>query len=197
MSAKYRVLCIVSLILVQQSIGNTVAAQAYCNLRDPDRQISSIFPEVTSSTENIIDYRKNRLNESVLEAIPFPFDESELGDHAMYSVYNRNKLVGTLEAISIQGRWGFSEIIVAYNGGGELLNFAFQRCRSKHKESVNNDEKFREELLGKSLDELVQIYLDKSKHIDQSEKRRDDNVTLKMDVIKACIIAGSLDKKRA
>ena len=74
---------IVSLILLAAALCSAVHAQAFCALRDPNRQIYRLFPKATSYRSIVRTVGKDARRE-VGARLPFNLHFNELGRHTLY-----------------------------------------------------------------------------------------------------------------
>ena len=74
-----RLLLLLAVLLVADDLN----AQAFCALRDPQRQINVLFPEATSF-RSIVRTVDEAARSEVAERLPFSLHFNELGRHTLY-----------------------------------------------------------------------------------------------------------------
>ena len=137
------------------------SAQAYCKLRDPVSQIKTLYPD-SRDYRSIVRTVNAGARNAVGNALPFDLHFNELGRHTLYVAQEGKRPVGLIHARSEEGPWGLVEIVWALNFDMTVKNFFFQRCRSPFRAEVEG-EKFKELLLGKSLDEIGELLAEDGK----------------------------------
>lgn len=130
-------------------------AQAYCALRDPNRQIFDLFPEADSyrSLVRTVDETTRR---DVGERLPFSLHFNELGRHTVYVAQREGRPLGVVHARSEAGRWGLVEVAWAFDVDLRVRGFAFQRCRDRSKSHLQT-EGVRRALVGTGFEELREL----------------------------------------
>jgi hypothetical protein len=134
----------------------TVDAQAYCSIRDPDLHLKNMFPNSKSYTESIIDFRSISVDPDLIGAFP-DFDIAEFGRHGIYKIYDNTQMIGTLQSISVKDRWSLTEVVIALDREGALIDYSFQRSRNKWAKSIEL-ESVKDTLRGKGYIELLRQY---------------------------------------
>lgn len=130
------------------------SAQAYCELRDPTRSIRSLFPKSTnyqSVVRTIDKASRKRINSLIPLKDGLHFNE--LGQHTLYTVYQKKRPVGFVHVRAEQSRWGLIEVAWAISLDLKIIDFRFQRCRNPRKRALQKDEN-KAFLKKKSLKEL-------------------------------------------
>ena len=123
-----------------------IDAQAYCALRDPVRQIYTLFPEATNyrSIVRTID-RDDRVAVGGASSLTLHFNE--LGRHTLYVALKNERPIGIVHVRSERSDWGLLEAAWALDFDLRIVDFALQRCRSPHRRKIESDA-FRVQLKG-------------------------------------------------
>ena len=106
------------------------ASQAFCALRDPRRQIASLFPE-SDGYESVVGTVGKAARARVAAVLPFTLHFNELGRHTLYVVRKEGEIQGLVHVRSEAGKWGLVEIAWALDLNLNVLGFEFQRCRDR------------------------------------------------------------------
>lgn len=126
--------------------------QAYCALRDPTRHVYKSFPEA-KTYRSIVRTVDESVRQQVSQQLPFTLHFNELGRHTVYVPVVGERPLGLIHARSEKGRWGLVEIVWSLDPGMHVLDYTFQRCRSRAKTAVETD-KFKQQLIGKGFNDL-------------------------------------------
>lgn len=126
---------LLSLILLAAALCSSVHAQAFCALRDPNRQIYKLFPKATSYRSIVRTVDKDaRLQ--VGTRLPFTLHFNELGRHTLYIPMRGDEILGLVHVRSEAGRWGLVEVAWGLDLDLRVLNFEFQRCRDRQRKAL-------------------------------------------------------------
>lgn len=150
---------IVSFILILAALCSTVHAQAFCALRDPNRQLYRLFPRATSY-RSIVRTIGTDAREVVGERLPFGLHFNELGRHTLYVPMRGDEILGLVHVRSEAGRWGLIEVAWALDLDLNVMDFRFQRCRDRQRAALE-DPAIKAKLAGAGF-EVLRGMLDKS-----------------------------------
>ena len=143
---------IVSLILLAAALCSAVHAQAFCALRDPNRQIYRLFPKATSYRSIVRTVGKDARRE-VGARLPFNLHFNELGRHTLYVPMRGDEALGLVHGRSEAGRWGLVEVAWGLDFDLRVINYEFQRCRDRQRDALET-EGVRRRLTGADFDAL-------------------------------------------
>lgn len=143
---------IVSLILLAAVLCGSVHAQAFCALRDPNRQIYRLFPKATSYRSVVRTVGKDARRE-VGARLPFNLHFNELGRHTLYVPMRGDEVLGLVHVRSEAGRWGLVEVAWGFDLDLNVLSYEFQRCRDREREALEAIE-VRNKLVGADFEAL-------------------------------------------
>ena len=130
--------------------------QAYCALRDPIESINMLFPQATSH-RSIVKVIDEDIRQEVSRRLPpNSLHFSEIGRHTLYVAFADDKPLGFVHLRSEESDWGLVEVAWALDTNLRILDFRFQRCRSRLRNVVEN-ETFRAQLRGLSFKELATL----------------------------------------
>ena len=129
-----------------------VGAQAYCQLRDPVKQIFRLFPEATTY-RSIVRSVDAEAREATREALPFSLHYNELGRHTLYVALRDGQPLGLVHVRSEAGRWGLIEIAWAFDLNLNVRGFVFQRCRDNARREVSAPA-IADQIVGKGFGQL-------------------------------------------
>lgn len=107
-------------------------AQAYCALRDPNKQIYKLFEEATSY-RSIVRTIDEGSREGIAKRLPFTLHFNELGRHTLYVAMKDGESLGVVHVRSEAGKWGLVEVAWAFDMNLRVVDFGFQRCRDRSK----------------------------------------------------------------
>jgi len=127
-------------------------AEAFCALRDPVRQIYSLYPGATTH-RSIVRTVGPDARRIVASRLPFGLHFNELGQHTLYVAARGNWPIGMIHVRSETGRWGLIEIAWSLDLDLRVTDFRFQRCRDRSRRKLEGDA-FRKQIQGKSMAEL-------------------------------------------
>ena len=181
----------IMVLLVGMSASETVDAQAFCSIRDPNMHLKNMFPDNKSHTELILDFKKTILDPDLIGNFP-DFDLSEFGAHSIFKVYNDAQMIGTLQSLSVLDRWGLTEVVIALDRDGALIDYDFQRCRNKWAQSIKK-KSVKDTLQGKVYSELLRKYSELRVVLEKDSEN--PKVRLLSLVVEAVLKAGILHKK--
>lgn len=126
--------------------------QAYCALRDPTKRIYESYPDATSY-RSLVRTVDQDVRQYISQKLPFTIHFNELGRHTLYMPVKDDQPLGLVHARSEAGAWGLSEIVWSLSPDLVVNDFAFQRCRSRKRTSVEK-EAFKRQLIGKDFQQL-------------------------------------------
>ncbi|MBL6757815.1 MAG: hypothetical protein ISQ11_15575 [Planctomycetes bacterium] len=129
---------IVSLILLAAALCSAVHAQAFCALRDPNRQIYRLFPKATSYRSIVRTVDKDARRE-VGARLPFNLHFNELGRHTLYVPMRGDEALGLVHVRSEAGRWGLVEVAWGLDLDLRVINYEFQRCRDRQRDALETE----------------------------------------------------------
>ena len=125
---------ILIVLLIQSTFTVSVQAidQAFCSLRDPNREIFSLFPEADTyrSVARVVNDKKRIEME---KRLPFELHFSELGQHTLYLVQSKDKNIGLVHMRSEASKWGLIEVAWALDLDLNIRDFIFVRCRDRNR----------------------------------------------------------------
>ncbi len=129
----------ISYLLLAAALCGAVHAQAFCALRDPNRQIYQLFPKATSyrSIVRTVDKEARR---QVSTQLPFTLHFNELGRHTLYVPMRGDEILGLVHVRSEAGRWGLVEVAWGLDLELRVLDFQFQRCRDRQRAALEDPE---------------------------------------------------------
>lgn len=130
-----RATSLIATILAGALTNGDAQAQALCSLRDPIRQITTLFPEA-DGYRSIVRVVDQSSREDLKERLPFTLHFNELGRHTLYVVQKQSQPLGLVHVRSEAGKWGLVEIAWALDFDLNILDYDFQRCRDRSKVSV-------------------------------------------------------------
>ena len=134
---------------------STAWAQAYCALRDPVRQVYEMYPNA-DSYRSIVRTVGEQHRSIIAERLPFTMHFTELGRHTLYAALDGKRPIGLVHVRSERGKWGLVEVAWATDLDMHIVDFRFQRCRDRAKDLLDTEE-FRAQLIGKGIDDLLQM----------------------------------------
>lgn len=137
-----------------------IVSAANCALRNPDRQIYSMFPDATSyrSVEAFIDKEMKPVIEKTLGS---PIALSDLGKHSLYVALNNNVPLGFVHARSEIGKSGSVELVWAMDLDMTIRDFRVQRSRERHTKVIKSAS-FHDRMVGNSLKRLRSYLTDQN-----------------------------------
>ena len=128
MSFKIRDIVLLAIFAIS-SQGEALAQQpeAFCALRDPDRELRLLIPDYIDRTSWVRTISKSHRVE-IEDGVPFDIHFDELGQHTVYKVTSE-KGTRFVHVRSEAFNWGLVRIAWLMNSDLEILDFSFQRCR--------------------------------------------------------------------
>ena len=127
---------------------STAMGQAFCSLRDPVRQIQSIYPK--ASFETIVDVVDSEARVAVSRNLPLELHFNELGQHTLYNVLVNRSTVGLVHVRPEKYRYGIMEVLWAFDSDLRIHDFRMQRCRSANANLIDRKE-FRDQIVGRGF----------------------------------------------
>lgn len=134
---------------------SSVGAQHLNQLRDPASTVFAAFPEASSFRAIVRDVDQEA-REFVEERLPFKVHFNELGPHAVYVAFRGRKPLGMLYLRTEEGEWGLTEIGWSLTLDLRVIDFGFQRGRSRHRSTLP-DSPFARCLAGKDYADLEEL----------------------------------------
>lgn len=131
---------------------STAHSIAFCDLRDPTRQIYDLYPEATAY-RSLVDEIDDEVKQDVSDFLPFDLHARELGMHTLYVALADEQPLGLVHVRSEASRWGLIEIVWSLGLDLKVQDFRFQRCRDSGCRTLSEGN-FNALLEGKTLAEL-------------------------------------------
>ena len=141
--------------------------QAYCALRDPTKRIYEFYPDATSF-KSLVRTVDEGVRQSVSTELPFTIHFNELGRHTLYVPVKQARPLGLVHARSEPGNFGLSEIVWSLTPSLEVKDFAFQRCRSRKRTTIESDE-FKRQIIGKDFQQLRMLLTENGNSVAQGQ----------------------------
>ena len=113
-------------------------AEAFCALRDPNREIRLLSPKY-ESFDSIIRKISQEERVKILKEVPFPIHFDELGQHTLYVVRGKEEVSGYVHVRSEPFSWGLVRIAWMMDTNLDVTGFRFQRCRSPHRAELESE----------------------------------------------------------
>ena len=132
-----------------------------CDLNDPDRDVSRLFPE-SSGYKTIYDSVQQRGGEKLLSEI-----EAKLGDkfhglyetidnpYTIYEIYANKKKIGYIHGVNQKGQFGGIQVFLALDLDGRIKAFYIQKMTSQYARKLR-DASFGKQFIGLSLKDFEQ-----------------------------------------
>ena len=129
-------------------------SEAFCALRDPDREIRLLAPAYEKHVSLVRTISKDARSQ-ILEEVPFSIHFDELGQHTLYVVLGeKREVLGYVHVRSESFSWGLVRIAWMMNTNLDITGYRFQRCRSQHRAELES-EQTANQLIGKSPKALI------------------------------------------
>jgi len=126
-------------ILVSMTLAPIHAQAAYCALRDPTGTLKSLFPSATSH-KSIVKIVGEDDRKAVGELMPpNVLHFSELGQHTLYVAFEDKVPLGYVHVRSEESEWGLVEIAWAMDTELNVIDYKFQRCRSRDRKALEQE----------------------------------------------------------
>ena len=126
--------------------------QPYCSLRDPQRTLGLLLPEY-QSYRSIVRTIEARERKNICNEVGFGLHYDELGRHTLYRVIDKQGEIVIVNVRTEPYAWGLTEIVWVISPAGEILDYRFQRCRSRAKHRIESEE-IKKLIRGYSIPEL-------------------------------------------
>jgi len=136
---------------------STARGQAFCSLRDPVRQIQSIYPK--ASFETSVQVVDNEARAAVSRSLPLELHFNELGQHTLYNVLINRSTVGLVHVRPEKYRYGIMEVLWAFDSDLRIHDFRMQRCRSANAKLIDRNE-FRNQIVGKGFEGIRDLLVE-------------------------------------
>ena len=104
--------------------------EAFCALRDPEREIRLLAPEYRRHV-SLVRTITTESRAQILKEVPFSMHFDELGQHTLYVVLGEEGVLGYVHVRSEAFEWGLVRIAWMMNTDLEIIDYRFQRCRSR------------------------------------------------------------------
>ena len=161
-------------------------SQAYCLLRDPDREIDAMFPEADSKKSAV-----GKIDRAVYDKVTerlgsFTLYFSELGRHTMYVPQKGGKALGLVHSRAVESKYGLLEVVWAFDTDLKVKDFSIQRCRSRSSRKLVTDD-FRAQFKGKGFDDLKTMISADAKSLAGGIKAPAGTEALVVALIKNCL----------
>jgi hypothetical protein len=143
------------------TVQGTAWAAVGCDLNDPDRDVSRLFPESTGY-KTIYTSVAQRGGEKLLAKV-----ETKLGDkfhglyetidvpYTIYEIFNNKKKVGYIHGVNQKGQFGGIQVFVALDLEGRIKAFYIQKMTSQYAGKLR-DGKFGRQFSGLILKDFEQ-----------------------------------------
>ena len=129
-------------------------SEAFCALRDPDREIRLLAPQYDKHV-SLVRTISMQSRAKILDEVPFPIHFDELGQHTLYVVLGSEKeVLGYVHVRSESFSWGLVRIAWMLDMNLDITGYRFQRCRSPHRAELES-EATAKQLIAKSPKELA------------------------------------------
>jgi len=133
-------------------------SEAFCALRDPNREIRLLASEYASH-ESLVRTITRDSRTKILEEVPFPIHFDELGQHTLYKVMDKTgKVLGFVHVRSESFSWGLVRIAWMMDLDLDITGYCFRRCRSPHRTELEAPITSKQ-IVGKSSKELSALLL--------------------------------------
>ena len=149
---RLRIILIASILVVTAWNSSVVNGQAFCALRDPAKLIYHFYPDSTSY-KSLVRTVDEGVRNHVSSKLPFSIHFNELGKHTLYIPVKGGKPLGVVHVRSESGNYGLTEIVWSLTPNMEVMDFEFQRCRSRSRTYVESAA-FKQQIIGKRFREL-------------------------------------------
>ena len=150
---KTQLLCLIFTLAGTFIFSSKSHAQAYCILRDPNREIRALYPEFTGYRSIVRSIDKKVYDQMTKELPTIRLYLAELGRHTLYVPVRGKGTLGIVHPRSEPTRSGLMDIVWSLDLNLRIKDFRFQRCRSQSRASLDT-ESFRAQLRGKNFAEL-------------------------------------------
>lgn len=128
-------------------------SEAFCALRDPDREIRLLSPDYERHISLVRTITRDS-RAKILDEVPFPIHFDELGQHTLYVVLsNKREVLGYVHVRSESFSWGLVRIAWMMDTDLNITSYRFQRCRSPQRAELESAATS-EQIIGKSPKEL-------------------------------------------
>ena len=141
-----------ALLISLQGDAMAQRAEAFCALRDPNREIRMLSPKY-ESYDSVIRKISQEERVKILKEVPFPIHFDELGQHTLYVVRGKEDVSGYVHVRSEPFSWGLVRIAWMMDTNLDVIGFRFQRCRSPYRAELESEEVLAR-FSGKSIREL-------------------------------------------
>jgi len=163
------VVCTLMMVLLPSQ---SAQAEAYCALRDPVETIQKLYPGATSHRSIVRVIDETTRNAVAKEIPPNTLHFSELGKHTLYIVFRHMQPLGYVHVRSEASDWGLVEVAWAIDTDLRIKDFAFQRCRCRHKGMIE-EQAFRSQLWGRDAKGIQALLEVGSQRVDMTQLKVD------------------------
>ena len=156
---KNNISCILLLIIITFIAVARLFSATGCDLNDPDRDVSRIFPGYTKYKTDYLSLNKTGGSDIL------PKIEKALGDkfsglyenidvpYTLYTVYKDTQQIGYIHGVNQKGSFGGIQVFLALDNKGIILKFYIQKLTSKGAKQLRS-ESFANQFTGLSLKEF-------------------------------------------
>jgi hypothetical protein len=131
----------------------TLVRAANCALRNPDRQIHTMFPDHTSY-RSVVATVDDPVRKEIEKQLGSEVALNDLGKHTLYLVLKKKTPIGFIHARSEIGESGTVEIVWALDLDMNVKDFQIQRSRERQTATVKDDS-FRRKMIGSDVYKLL------------------------------------------
>lgn len=136
---------------------STALGQAFCALRDPVRQIQSVYPGASFTTD--VQIVNNEARAAVARLLPLELHFNELGQHTLYDISRNRSTVGFVHVRPEKYQYGIMEVLWAFDRDLRIHDFRIQRCRSANTKMIDRKE-FRDQIAGRGFEGIRDLLVD-------------------------------------
>jgi len=192
----------IGLFLVSAWLPTDVESQssAFCALRDPVRQIYSLYPEARTY-RSIVRSVGARARDAILKQLSFKLHFDEIGKHTLYVAVAARRPLGLVHVRTEAGRWGLMEVVWSLNLDLTVRGFRFQRYRGRVSRKVIEGD-LQKMLVGKGASELREMLERREAASAEGGERRELERALLRSALKTIVVTrtiwlADLEKLRA
>lgn len=157
MNRRYQFPFFVVILFGSSITTSTAMGQAFCSLRDPVRQIQSIYPKASFETSvKVVD---SEARVAVSRNLPLELHFNELGQHTLYNVLVNRSTVGLVHVRPEKYRYGIMEVLWAFDSDLRIHDFRMQRCRSANANVIDR-KAFRDQVIGRGFEGIRDLLVE-------------------------------------
>ena len=147
------------ILLFLLAFAGSVFAATGCDLNDPDRDVTRLFPNSTGYKTNYTSIQKVG-GKALLAKI-----EQRLGDkftglfetadvpYTVYQIVKGKDLIGYIHGVNQKGEYGGIQVFLALDPKGTILNLYFQKMTNQAAKSFRSDS-FSKQFIGLSMNDF-------------------------------------------